>query len=159
MRRMIGAILIETRPERISRSAWRGEARKASKPKRAMSSRAPTIDIISIAQQASPNVAGKSELPRRPVGGPLERRREHALLDVLLELGALEVAAEHVARAELAGAEVLRTLPGAELLADYLHSSAPRRQTYTKATNSRAMKTIVSTSAKVPNARSCTATG
>ena len=45
-------------------SAWRGEARKASKPKRAMSRRAPTIDIISIAQQASPKVAGNSELPR-----------------------------------------------------------------------------------------------
>ena len=64
MRRTTGAILIETRPERISRSAWRGEARNASKPKRAMSSRAPTTDIISIAQQARPNVAGKNELPR-----------------------------------------------------------------------------------------------
>ena len=64
MRRTIGAILIEMRPERISRSAWRGEARKASKPKRAMSRRAPTTDIISMAQQARPNVAGKSELPR-----------------------------------------------------------------------------------------------
>src|ERR1700709_2818843 len=64
MRRTIGAILIETRPERISRSAWRGEARKASQPKRAMSRRAPTTDIISIAQQARPKVAGNSELPR-----------------------------------------------------------------------------------------------
>ena len=64
MRRTIGAILIETRPDRMSRSAWRGEARKASKPKRAMSRREPTIDIISMAQQARPNVAGKSELPR-----------------------------------------------------------------------------------------------
>ena len=64
MRRTTGAILIETRPDRISRSAWRGEARKASKPKRAMSRRAPTIDIISIAQQARPKVAGNSELPR-----------------------------------------------------------------------------------------------
>jgi len=45
-------------------SAWRGEARKASKPKRAMSRRAPTIDIISMAQQARPKVAGKRELPR-----------------------------------------------------------------------------------------------
>ena len=160
MRRTIGAILIETRPERMSRSAWRGEARKASKPKRAMSTREPTIDIISIAQQASPNVAGKSELPRAQFERLVERRREHALLDVLLEVGALEVAAEHVARAQLAGAEVARGPPRRELaLADYLHSSAPRRQTYTKATNSSAMKTMVSTSAKVPKARSWTATG
>ena len=55
---------MDTRPERISRSAWRGEARKASKPKRATSTRAATIDIISIAQQASPKVAGNSALPR-----------------------------------------------------------------------------------------------
>ena len=46
------------------RSAWRGEARIASKPNRAMSTRAATIDIISIAQQASPKVSGKNELPR-----------------------------------------------------------------------------------------------
>jgi hypothetical protein len=64
MRRTIGAILMLTRPDRISRSAWRGEARNASNPKRAMSSRAPTTDIISIAQQASPKVSGKNELPR-----------------------------------------------------------------------------------------------
>src|SRR3954453_1294420 len=64
MRRTTGAILIETRPERISRSAWRGEARNASKPKRATSTRAATIDIISIAQQARPNVAGKRAFER-----------------------------------------------------------------------------------------------
>ena len=50
--------MCETRPETISRSAWRGEARNASIPKRAMSYREETIDIISIAQQASPNVSG-----------------------------------------------------------------------------------------------------
>jgi hypothetical protein len=37
MRRTTGAILIETRPERISMSAWRGEARMFSAPKRAAS--------------------------------------------------------------------------------------------------------------------------
>ena len=58
MRRMTGAILTDTRPDRISRSAWRGEARNASQPNRAMSTRAATIEIISIAQQASPNVSG-----------------------------------------------------------------------------------------------------
>ena len=55
---------MDTRPERMSRSAWRGEARKASKPKRATSTRAATMLIISIAQHASPNVAGNSALPR-----------------------------------------------------------------------------------------------
>ena len=64
MRRMTGAILIEIRPEMISRSAWRGEARNASKPKRAMSTREPTMAIISIAQQARPKVAGMNALPR-----------------------------------------------------------------------------------------------
>ena len=64
MRRTTGAILIETRPEMIIRSAWRGLARKASKPKRAMSMRALTAAIISIAQQARPNVAGMNALPR-----------------------------------------------------------------------------------------------
>ena len=58
IRRITGAILIDTRPDRMIRSAWRGEARNASKPKRAMSTRAATIAIISIAQQASPNVSG-----------------------------------------------------------------------------------------------------
>ena len=48
----------------IIRSAWRGEARKASKPKRAMSMRALTAPIISSAQQARPNVAGMNALPR-----------------------------------------------------------------------------------------------
>ena len=56
--------MVETRPERMIRSAWRGEARIASKPKRAMSTREATIVIISIAQQARPKVSGKNELPR-----------------------------------------------------------------------------------------------
>src|SRR5919112_1471877 len=62
MRRTTGAILIEMRPERMRRSAWRGEARNASKPNRATSTRPPTIDIISIAQHARPKVSGKSAL-------------------------------------------------------------------------------------------------
>ena len=48
----------------IIRSAWRGLARKASKPKRAMSMRALTAPIISSAQQARPKVAGMNALPR-----------------------------------------------------------------------------------------------
>src|SRR3954454_17514222 len=64
-RRTTGAILIETRPERMIRSAWRGEARSASAPKRARSYRAVTIEIgASIAQQASPKVSGKIEFER-----------------------------------------------------------------------------------------------
>src|SRR3954451_20963335 len=63
-RRMIGAILIETRPDRMIRSAWRGEARRASKPKRGMSTRDPAIAVISIAQQASPKVIGNRLLER-----------------------------------------------------------------------------------------------
>src|SRR3954467_7416689 len=43
------------------RSAWRGEARNTSRPKRARSYRAAPVAIISIAQQARPNVAGHSE--------------------------------------------------------------------------------------------------
>ncbi len=46
------------------RSAWRGEARSASAPKRARSVRAETTEIISIAQQARPKVIGKTELAR-----------------------------------------------------------------------------------------------
>src|SRR3954465_16024659 len=63
-RRTTGAILIEIRPERMIRSAWRGDARNASKPKRATSMRAFTAAIISIAQQAVPKVAGMKALPR-----------------------------------------------------------------------------------------------
>src|SRR5437763_5506055 len=58
MRRSTGAILRETRPETIITSAWRGLARKTSEPKRARSLREEVAFIISIAQQARPNVAG-----------------------------------------------------------------------------------------------------
>ena len=64
MRRITGAILIDTRPERMIRSAWRGVALNASQPNRAMSVRMPTSEIISIAQHARPNVRGKNEFPR-----------------------------------------------------------------------------------------------
>ena len=66
MRRMIGAILIETRPERTIRSAWRGEARSASKPKRETSTRDATIDMNSIAQQARPKVSGEERVASGP---------------------------------------------------------------------------------------------
>src|SRR5918911_5199754 len=61
MRLKTGAILRETRPETIITSACRGLARKTSEPKRARSLRELVAFIISIAQQARPNVAGHSE--------------------------------------------------------------------------------------------------
>src|SRR5215210_8010986 len=61
MRRSTGAILRETRPETIITSAWRGLARKTSEPKRARSWRESVVAIISMAQQASPKVAGQRE--------------------------------------------------------------------------------------------------
>src|SRR3954447_15575963 len=91
----------------------------------------------------------------RPRDGLVERRRDDPLLDVRLEVLALDVAAQHVARPQLAHPEVVRGL----LPPHYLHSRAPLRQTYTRATSSSTMKTTVSTSAKVPNARSWIATG
>src|SRR5579864_3571653 len=62
--RMTGAILFETRPAMIIRSDWRGDGRNTSAPKRAISNREAPIDIISMAQQANPNVMGQIELLR-----------------------------------------------------------------------------------------------
>src|ERR1700721_4296679 len=62
--RITGAILLETRPAMIIRSDCRGEGRNTSSPKRAISKRDAPIDIISIAQQAKPNVMGQMELLR-----------------------------------------------------------------------------------------------
>src|SRR4051794_9027122 len=120
-------------------------------------------DVHARADVAHPldRAAGEPERQRehrvaaRPRDGLVERRREEALPDVLLELLALEVAAQHVAGAQLPYAEVVRRL----LSSHYLHSRAPLRQTYTRATSSSTMKTTVSTRAKVPNARSWIATG
>src|SRR5215210_6602494 len=61
MRLKTGAILRETRPDTIITSACRGLARNVSAPKRERSLRAETVFIISIAQQAKPNVAGQIE--------------------------------------------------------------------------------------------------
>src|SRR3977135_3388544 len=61
MRLSTGAILRETRPETIITSACLGEARKTSDPNRARSFRELVAFIISIAQQASPKVAGHSD--------------------------------------------------------------------------------------------------
>src|SRR5579864_7966108 len=61
---MTGAIFCETRPAMIIKSAWRGDGRNTSEPNRATSKRDAAIDIISIAQQASPNPSGQMELLR-----------------------------------------------------------------------------------------------
>ena len=80
-------------------------------------------------------MAGKIELARPQPIAFSHRRRQHRLLDVLLELGALEVAAQQVAGAELADAKVVgergsvERRQRAELLAPHFQSSAPRRQT------------------------------
>src|ERR1035438_4664656 len=62
--RITGAILLDTRPARIIRSDCRGEPRNTSAPKRAMSKRDALIDIISMAQHASPNDMGQMEFLR-----------------------------------------------------------------------------------------------
>src|SRR3954471_13231841 len=58
MRLKTGAILRETRPETIITSACRGLARNTFEPKRARALRELVAFIISMAQQARPNVAG-----------------------------------------------------------------------------------------------------
>src|SRR5579883_2452602 len=62
--RMTGAIFCDTRPAMIIRSDWRGDPRKTSAPKRAISNRDALIDIISMAQHARPNVIGQMEFLR-----------------------------------------------------------------------------------------------
>src|SRR6202795_2522090 len=59
--RITGAILFDTRPAMIIKSLCRGDGRNTSAPKRATSKRDAPIDIISIAQQAKPNVMGQME--------------------------------------------------------------------------------------------------
>jgi hypothetical protein len=74
---------------------------------------------------------GEQGVGARPGDGLVHRRREHALLDVLVEVVALDVAAQHVAGAQLTDAEVVGrdALAAAQLLALHRHSRAPRRQT------------------------------
>src|SRR3954467_13901211 len=62
--RITGAILLLTRPAMIMRSLCRGEPRKTSAPKRAISNRDALIDIISMAQQARPKLIGQIEFLR-----------------------------------------------------------------------------------------------
>src|SRR5258705_1212971 len=57
---MIGAIFNVGVPDTIIKSDWRGLGRKTPAPKRSMSKRDAPVAIISMAQQASPNVIGQS---------------------------------------------------------------------------------------------------
>src|SRR4030066_2537976 len=61
MRRTGGAIFQVTVPATIMKSAGRGEGRKISAPKRAMAKRGAAAAIISMAQQARPDMAGQRE--------------------------------------------------------------------------------------------------
>src|SRR5215831_2325925 len=63
-RTICGAIFFVTVPATIIRSAWRGDGRNTSPPKRAMSYRDAAVAIISMAQQASPNCSGQIEFLR-----------------------------------------------------------------------------------------------
>src|SRR5262249_20078181 len=101
---------------------------------------------------------GEHAVGPRPVQRPVEGRGHDPLGHVLLERGALEVRpAAQLLRAPLVPPQGVR---GRDLpAADYLHSSAPLRHTYTNATVSSAMNTATSTRANVTNARSWTATG
>ncbi len=57
---MTGAIFKVGVPATIIKSDWRGLGRNTPAPKRSMSKRDAPVAIISIAQQASPNVMGHS---------------------------------------------------------------------------------------------------
>ena len=63
-RRITGAIFCDTLPAITIKSDCRGEGRKTSAPNLAISNLDAPIDIISIAQQARPNVIGQIELLR-----------------------------------------------------------------------------------------------
>src|SRR5512136_1554341 len=60
-RTMVGTIFFVTVPDTIIKSAWRGEGRINSAPKRARSYRPAATQIISMAQQARPNIIGHME--------------------------------------------------------------------------------------------------
>ncbi len=125
-----------------------------SAPKRDRSFRGePITVIISIAQQARPKPSGQIAFLRAQFWASSNLVSSTRSCDVLLEVLALQVAAQHLLGARLAHLEVV------ELLALHFHSRAPLRHTNTKATNSRTMKMIVSTSANTPKASSWSATG
>ena len=62
-------------PATSIRSDWRGEKRSASAPKRAMSKRGPTIDIISIAETIDDATTEIRAAPTRHLRATLELQR------------------------------------------------------------------------------------
>ena len=130
MRRMIGAILIEIRPDRKIVSAWRGVARAASKPKRAMSRRGPMCDIHSIAQQARPNESGKLALPtaQRPAFSSVVVSTP---CSTCFSSSSPSSSPRSMSRARSWRARNSALGPDPSWLAGHLHSSAPLRHTYT----------------------------
>ena len=117
---MTGAIFWLTRPATIIRSAWRGEPRKTSMPKRARSQRGPPVDIISIEQHASPKVAGHME--------PARARPATVSSDVrITPPGRLSWIPIGLALLSGGGGGRARDQEGA---AHVSHSSPPRRHTY-----------------------------
>src|SRR5512138_900415 len=58
-RTICGIIFLVTVPDTIIKSAWRGLGRMISIPKREKSNRLVAVAIISIAQQARPNIIGQ----------------------------------------------------------------------------------------------------
>ena len=69
-------------------------------------------DGVELLHRAARQAEGQREerVAARPRDRVVERGRQHALLDVALEVLALEVAAQHVAGAQLADAEVVDAL-------------------------------------------------
>src|SRR5204863_9600679 len=94
-----------------------------------------------------------------PVLDVLQVGEQHALLDVVLEVLPLELALQHLLRAQLLDAQVAGGAATVHLLADHFHSSAPLLQTYTNATISSATNVTVSTTATAPKAFAWMATG
>src|SRR3712207_6170003 len=106
MRRTIRAIFTLKRPHRMSRSAWRGPARKGTRPEArdVQARRDDAHHLDGAAREAERR--REDRVAARPVDGLVERRGQHALLDVALELGSLEVALERVTGAHAPRAEV-----------------------------------------------------
>src|SRR5438552_308308 len=100
--RRTGPILVETRPATIITSAWRGDGLNTSAPNRDTSKRDAAAAIISIAQQARPNVSGQRLLRRaqltssasdaRTKGWPAGPKPGVAMLESCAEISIVDLA-------------------------------------------------------------------
>ena len=66
------------------RSDWRGEARKTSAPKRAMSNRDAEAAIISIAQHARPKPIGQIDDSRAQLRIAIDARRDEIVFEPMV---------------------------------------------------------------------------